>query len=235
MFLTWRIACLALVLVAVPIAAEAQRAPIRDPRHIFQERVWSWQELKKQNVVMQERDFSCGAASLSTVLQYFWGDPVTESQILKELLKLLTLNELADRVQNGLTMTDLRRVAVQMGYEAAIGTMEYDKLEESKVPLIVGITVKEYNHFVVYRGTDGEYVYLADPVRGNLRVRVPDFIQQWQKNMVLVVAKPGDVEPPEVAPLSVHPGEWFLGRMNEQVVRRAITRPPLLPPFARRP
>ena len=59
-------------------AVENMRAPLRDPDHIFSERVWSWQELKRRNVVMQKYDYSCGAAALATVLQYYWNDSVTK-------------------------------------------------------------------------------------------------------------------------------------------------------------
>lgn len=210
--------------------ARAQ-APLRDDAHRFRKYVCSWQALKNQDVVLQHYDYSCGAASLATVLQYFWGDQVSEREILRQLVTTLSAVELRDRVENGLTMTDLRRVSVRLGYEAAIGTLEYDKLEESKVPLIVGISFKGFDHFVVYRGTDGYYVYLADPVRGNIRVPGYEFAQQWQRNMVLAVAKPGDADPPEFTPLTVTADEWFLGRMNEQLVRRRVTAQPRPLPF----
>ena len=216
------LACVAFavsVWVGMTYQAEAQ-APIRDDDHRFRQYVWSYKALKEQNVVLQKYDFSCGAASLATVLQYFWGDYVTEKEILQEMVAQMSVVELKDRMENGLTMTDLRRVAVKLGYEAAIGTLEYDKLEESKVPLIVGISPKGFDHFVVYRGTDGFYVYLADPVRGNIRIPGYEFAQQWQKNMVLAVAKPGDDDPPSFTPLTVTADEWLLGRMNEQHIRR---------------
>src|ERR1700722_6356319 len=57
------------------------RCPIRDPQHEFQGHVWSWTELKDKNVVKQVRDYSCGAASLCTLLRYYWGDNITEQKI----------------------------------------------------------------------------------------------------------------------------------------------------------
>jgi predicted double-glycine peptidase len=221
--------CLSLALgaLAAPLAAEEPvfRAPQRDVDHIARQYVYSWKERKRFNVVMQNRDYSCGAAALATVLVHFWGEDVTEEQVLKALLSVLTINDVRDRVENGLTLTDLRRVAVKMGYEAAIGSMQFEKLPESKIPLIVGITVKEYNHFVVYRGFDGYYVYLADPIRGNIRISANDFLAQWQRGLVLAVAKAGDdVDVPEDSPLTLRGDEVFLGRMNEQYVRRRLSQ-----------
>jgi predicted double-glycine peptidase len=209
-------------------AGEAQaqwlRSPVRDRDHIVQRRVWSWQELKEQNLVMQARDFSCGAAALATLLTYYWGDPTTEQQVLVQMDDLLDNEETRDRILNGLTMTDLRRVSVKMGYEASVGELRFEELAEGKAPVIVVITIEGLDHFVVYRGHDGGYVYLADPIRGNVRTPIGEFVYQWKNNAVLVVAHP-DREPPEVSPLTVRADEILTGYLNYQMVRRRMTAP----------
>jgi len=222
----------------IPLCASASwaqsGAPIRDPEHRFERRVRSWQELKQRNIVMQKQDYSCGAAALATVARYYWGDPVGESYFLSTIVGMLTQAELEDRVENGLTMTDLRRAAVKRGYTASIGRLSYQELTESKVPLIVGITVGDYDHFVVYRGNDGYYVYLADPIRGNIRVPAWQFVEQWQKNAVLVVAKPGQGVR-EHSPLSVRYEETRQGETNRNYVRRNVLPPPQLRSLRRLP
>jgi predicted double-glycine peptidase len=198
-------------------------APIRDEDHSFRRHVRSWTGLRRQNVVMQKRDYSCGAAALATVIKYHWGDDITELELLQEVVEMLTVEELKDRIQKGLSLTDLRRLAVRVGYQATIGRLEFDKLRESKVPLIVGITVREFDHFVVFRGTDGRYVYLADPARGNVRTPIPEFLDQWQKNAVLVVVKPDAVDKVKKSPLSVRPEEISLGQLNRRYARDRVT------------
>jgi len=195
-----------------------QRPPVRDPDHTFQRRVWSWKELREKNIVMQQRDFSCGAAALATVVKYYWGDDVTETDFLRALDALLTREEALERIENGMALTDLRRAAVHAGYSASIGRISLTKLREAKVPVIVGIVVDGYDHFVVFRGTDARHVYLADPIRGNLRVPIPTFLQQWQENAILVVAKPGE-KVRQSSPLSVRPAEIDKGRLNREVAR----------------
>lgn len=203
---------------------EPTGAPVRDADRRFQRKVQNWKDLKRQNIVMQQRDYSCGAAALATVAYYYWGDNVDEEFFLNILDHILTLEEAKDRVENGLAMSDLRRAAVEAGYKAIVGKVSFDKLSESKVPLIVGITVDGYDHFVVYRGTDGIFVYLADPIRGNLRIRSHEFIKQWQKNAILAIAKPG-AKVKEYSRLSITGEELFLGKINDQVIRTAAERP----------
>ena len=209
---------------------EPNGAPIRDGDHTFSRKVRNYKQLKRQNIVMQQRDYSCGAAALATVAYYYWGDNVDEEFFLTILDHILTVEEAKERVENGLAMTDLRRAAVEAGYTAVVGKVSFEKLTESKVPLVVGITIDEYDHFVVYRGTDGIYVYLADPIRGNLRVRSQEFIKQWQKNAILAIAKPG-VKVKEYSRLSITGEELFLGRINDQVIRTATERPITRPPY----
>ncbi len=238
------------VIVCVPLLpvgsayAQYTRAPIRDGGFpggqgqtfgpTFQRHVKSWQELKRQNIVMQQRDYSCGAAALATVIRYYWGDNVTENLFLNALDSLLTVEEARDRVENGLALSDLRRVAVKTGYLASIGKLRFDQLNESKVPLVVGIIVNDYDHFVVYRGWDGEWVYLADPTRGNIRVETRTFVNQWQQNAILAVAKKNE-KPKDYSPLTVRPDEMRLGALNWQVVRTFPTRLPTSFPRPFRP
>ncbi len=123
----------------------------------------------------------------------------------------------------------LRKAAAKTGYSASIGRLSFTQLSEAKVPLLVGITVEGYDHFVVYRGIDVHNVYLADPIRGNIREPIPIFLGQWQENAVLVVAKPGE-KVRNVSPLSVRQSEVGLGWTNREVARNhAATRPAQLP------
>lgn len=197
--------------------------PIRDDRHIASRYVWSWQALKQRNVVMQKRDYSCGAAALATILRYHFGDPVTEDQVLRVLDELLTVEEIIDRIENGLAMSDLRKAAVKMGYQSVVAKMSLQKLFEAKTPLVVGITEDGFKHFVVYRGTDYQYVYLADPIRGNIRIPIHEFAKQWQKNLALAVAKPD--EPVRTSsPLTLKLRDTDLGWTNEQLIRTVPSR-----------
>jgi predicted double-glycine peptidase len=208
------------------------RDPVRDASHIFQRHIWSWTELRDRNVAKQNRDYSCGAASLCTLLRYYWGDNVKEQKILDELDQMLKPDERRDRIKNGLSMTDLRRVSVKLGYVASIGTVSFQQLSESKIPVIVGLKVDKFDHFVVFRGTDGYWAYLADPARGNIRAPIKDFVEHWQKNAILVVAKK-DQDLKESSPLRLSAGEAYLGTLNRVVIQKQVATPTVYFPVFR--
>jgi uncharacterized protein len=232
--IAWRCAALSMGLLLV-LTSEApaqvfnwwERAPIRTPDRLAREYVWSFKELRERNIVMQQLDYSCGAAALATIFRYYWGADVNEVTFLRLIPKLkLTPEEIKDRVENGLTLTDLRDMANLAGYQSSMGKVKFSELAEAKVPVIVGITVRKHDHFAVFKGTDGYYTYLADPIRGNIRVPICDFEEQWQKNAILVVAKPG-AKVKEVNPLGVTFKEIFRGVLNDQEVHQNYTRIPV--------
>jgi hypothetical protein len=212
-----------------------ERAPIRTPDRLVREYVWSFKELRERNIVMQKLDYSCGAAALATIFRYYWGADVGEETFLRLMPKLkLTPEEIKDRVENGLTLTDLRDMANLAGYQSSMGKVKYSELAEAKVPVIVGITIRKHDHFAVFKGTDGYYAYLADPIRGNIRLPICDFQKQWQKNAILVVAKPG-AKVKDHNPLGVTFPEIFRGVLNDQVVQQNYTRIPVPNPVRAAP
>ncbi len=224
----WAAALGSLLALVSPVAGWELSAPIRDENQIFAKRPRSYRAIKVQNVVMQGADYSCGAAALATVLRYYWQDNVNEVMVLETIDKFLTAAELKDRRENGLSIADLRRAAVDMDYLSEVGKITFQELGQSKVPLVVAITADGYDHFVVVRGINGQYVYLADPMRGNIRVRTSVFVSQWQKNAVLVVLKP-NVTPPTFTPLTVLQKEVDRGASNMQFIRTLPAKPFSLP------
>lgn len=216
-------ALLAASFLSAPLIARERSAPTRDAERRFSKSVYSWRALQRRNLVMQSRDYSCGAAALATLTKYYLGDNLSEQYFLRVLDGLLTEEQIAERIENGLAMSDLRRAAVAAGYQAVVARMTLDKLFESKVPLLVGIDVDGYKHFVVYRGFDGFWVYLADPIRGNLRIKAGDFQEQWQKNLVLAVAKPGQ-KPNFSSRLALNAEDLFTGQTNRVLLQGQTAR-----------
>jgi uncharacterized protein len=43
----------------------------------------SWKEFRDQNIVKQDLDYSCGSASIATLLNNYYNQNVTEEQVLK--------------------------------------------------------------------------------------------------------------------------------------------------------
>ncbi len=203
-------------------AQVSSRAVVRDSAFQAAKPVFSWREIKNRNIVMQQRDYSCGAAALATLLRYYWGYDVNEPMVLGVVENMLSSAQLRDREREGLTMADVSDAAKEMGFLASVGEVSFADLTGSKVPLIVVVDIGGTNHFVVYRGVAAGCVFLADPLRGNLRISASHFQQTWQQNAVLVVAPEGKTESSR-SQLGIRHDEVVRGYLNRQPVRRATT------------
>lgn len=181
----------------------AQPTLFPDPARQFRKPVANWQQVKSRNVVLQQHEYTCGAASLATILRYYYDDPISETEILQATLLKLSDKEREDREQNGLSMEDLARGASRLKYAAAVLEMDYEKLHKLPAPVIVRLVTEDFKHFVVYRGELDGWVFVADPIRGNVRMPRHEFIKLWDKKVLAVLkrgAKPRATHPLQISP-----------------------------------
>jgi predicted double-glycine peptidase len=145
------------------------------------EPVRSLLEMRRDRVVVQEWDLSCGAAALATVFNYQLSDPVSEKEIA---LGLMHRKEYVDDPtlvgkRQGFSLLDLKRYVEQRGYTGTgYGRLKLGDLIE-RAPAIVPVSFNGYNHFVVFRGIRGNRVLVADPAWGNRTLTIDEFEDGW--------------------------------------------------------
>jgi len=155
-------------------------------KHSFQ----SWQTLKFEQVVKQGLDYSCGSASMATILEYYFGDPISESSLTFDMTARLSKEELADRIKDGFSMLDMRDTLVRFGYQAVGVQLSFEQAEQLKGPIVVLLRKEEINHFVVLKGVVNDLAQIADPTSGNLKLTKSEFLHYWQGE-ALAIGKAG--------------------------------------------
>src|ERR671914_1211590 len=73
-------------------------------------------EIRRENVIVQQWDISCGAAALATILTYQYGDQVSEKRIAEAMLR--RTDPLRVKYRGGFSLLDLKRFAESRGYIA---------------------------------------------------------------------------------------------------------------------
>jgi predicted double-glycine peptidase len=129
--------------------------------------------------VKQRYDYSCGSASLATLLTYGLNDPVDEDVLLRALLEPLSPDDLAALQKKGLSLLALQQLAEQRGHKAQGFRVDQSDLAKLSRPVIVFIRPHGYDHFAVLKGLRGDRVYLADPSLGNVRMPLYRFLDMW--------------------------------------------------------
>jgi len=157
--------------------------------------ITSWIEIKNKSLTRQKEDYSCGSASLATILKYYYGEDITEKQILDSVMKMKgvtresTLKEYKEA--NGLSFLDLRTIAQKKGFKALGLALDMDALKKLQIPVILYVKIRNSEHFTVYKGMDERYAYLADPSMGNTKVRLSKFKEMFYQREDL--AYPGKI------------------------------------------
>jgi len=130
--------------------------------------VKSWQELRDERVVKQDRDYSCGAASLATILQFQYGKMITEGDVLKAFNK-----------QDAASFADMANALPIFGFKGIGAALDYAQLSKLKIPVVLYLRYRGNDHFSVLRGMDDERVWLADPSWGNKVLSRTEFLSMW--------------------------------------------------------
>ena len=143
----------------------------------------SWIEFKNENLTRQNYDYSCGSASLSTILKYYYNLDISEKEILDTILESKGLQkEDKKEFEDGdmtLSFFDLAKYTKDKGFKAIGLALDLESLKKLKAPVILFVKIRKSEHFTIYKNMDKNYVYLADPNFGNIKVRISKFQEMF--------------------------------------------------------
>ncbi|MFO1127918.1 MAG: C39 family peptidase [Rhodospirillales bacterium] len=139
----------------------------------------SWQDLHYAGIVRQQTDFTCGAASLSTLSEYYLGRSVAEAQFTKTMRQRYSKEAWREKEKDGLSLLDMKLAAEDLGFAAEGVKMTMDDLGDLQGPIILHLDKGYVQHFTVLRGIRGDRAYLSDPILGNVRMPLFRLADQW--------------------------------------------------------
>jgi len=145
--------------------------------------VKSWIEIKNKNLTRQKHDYSCGSASLSTILTHYYKNDITEKEILDAVMNMKGLSKESSleeyKKANGLSFLDLSIFSFSEGFRAIGLALDMESLKKLKIPVILYVKIRNSEHFSVLKGMDEKYAYLADPSFGNTKVKLSKFKEMF--------------------------------------------------------
>ncbi|WP_271272079.1 C39 family peptidase [Aliamphritea hakodatensis] len=192
-FHTWLPGCLlaAVLSVAWLTTFQVQAASIQFsavvPQHTtINKRVLSMREKRFHHLIRQQTDFSCGAASLATVMRFAYGLKVTEQDMLDGLFAVSDIELVREQ---GFSLLNIKHYVEQIGMRGRGYQVGADKLKDIQIPTIVLLDLKGYKHFVVLKKTTDDLVYIADPALGNKIMPKDEFVSSWNGVVFAVIGK----------------------------------------------
>lgn len=162
--------CLLICLCLLPPITYAAPLPHDNPLSYGKIKVQSWKAKRDFNIVKQDLDYSCGAASVATLLNNFYGQKLTEEEVLDKM----------DKTRERASFEDMQRILPDFGFEAKGYALSFEQLAALKIPVIVYLKYRKDDHFSVLRGISKDTVLLADPSLGHISMGKAQFLEAWQ-------------------------------------------------------
>ncbi|TLE01453.1 peptidase C39 [Helicobacter muridarum] len=153
-----------------------------------QKPIVSWIQIRDKNLIRQEYDYSCGSASLATILAYYYHIETSEKEILDAIfLSKGITSDMKEEIEKNeelrkeivFSFFDIDEFVKTKGMRAIGLALDMQSLFMLKTPVIIYVKIRDNEHFTVYKGSDKHFVYLADPSFGNIRVSLAKFKEMF--------------------------------------------------------
>lgn len=132
--------------------------------------VKSLQELRNSEVIRQEFEESCGAASLATLINFFELRKIGEREVL----------EILEQKTDMLSFRELQLAGGKLGYQMRGYQISREILEKTNYPLLVKIQDDpRFPHFVVVINYKGDFLRIFDPNFGSYISSKSEFYSIW--------------------------------------------------------
>ncbi len=124
---------------------------------------------------------------MAAVLQFYYGAETDEADIM-DIIGL----------RDEYSFAELAYAAGELGYRAIPLSADFETLTKLKIPVVLFINSFGAGHFTVFKGSDGQNIWLGDPAWGNVHLAKADFLKRWHTGrsaltpgQFLVILKPG--------------------------------------------
>lgn len=165
-----------LFLIGNMMVAHAGQVAIFNRFGSFQVEAKSLQEKGWDRVVRQQYDFSCGSASVATLLTFHYQRETTEAEVFESMVRAGN----AEQIQrHGFSMLDMKRYLDAQGLNSDGFRISLDDFIRIGVPAITMVNTAGYKHFVVVKGVDANNILIGDPAAGTQVVPKDHFESLW--------------------------------------------------------
>jgi hypothetical protein len=181
-------ACFAAVLASAPVLANGTARLLGEAGSSYSMSVTSLKEMRLRQAfrttLRQQYDFSCGSAAVATLLTHHYGVRTSEEDVFRIMYET---GDQARIQREGFSLLDMKRYLEAKGFQADGFEAALDQLTEARVPAIVLVRERGYNHFVVIKGLANGKVLFSDPAVGTRILPRPEFEAIWYGGILFVI------------------------------------------------
>ncbi|MDP1664641.1 MAG: C39 family peptidase [Methylobacter sp.] len=152
--------------------------------------VTTFSERRFKTVYKQQYDFSCGSATLASLLTYHYDDVVDEQSVFVDMYQ----NGDQQKIQKqGFSLLDIKLYLERRGYRSDGFKIKLDQLITANVPAITIINNNGYLHFVIIKGLNEQEVLVGDPAVGIKAMPRDEFEAMWENRILFLIHDKQDI------------------------------------------
>lgn len=141
----------------------------------FSKNLIDYRTLRNSELIRQTHQYSCGSATLATLMKFYFG--------YSNFTELTALEKLGIDEDREISFLELKKVVEQYGIDAVGLELTKDDIFQIQKPVIAYIkTPLESDHFVVIKGIYKNMVFIGDPAIGNYFLTEKQFLKVWLSN-----------------------------------------------------
>ena len=147
-------------------------------------KVTSIAEQRFKSIYKQKYDFSCGSATLASLLSFHYDDVVSELNVFKDMFEHGDQEKIKHQ---GFSLLDMKHYLARRGYQANGFKISLEQLSSAKVPAISIINNNGYMHFVIIKASNDTEVLVGDPAIGLKSIKKDKFEEMWGNRILFVI------------------------------------------------
>lgn len=153
-------------------------------------RLESMVDKRFDRIYRQQFDFSCGSATLASLLSFHYNDTVDELSVFKDMFKHGDKEKI--RAQ-GFSLLDMKRYLTRRGYISNGFRITLQQLAQAKRPAITIINTGGYMHFVIIKAQRDNRIVVGDPAVGLKIMTQEEFDAVWENDVFFLIQNNEDV------------------------------------------
>lgn len=156
----------------------------------FSIKVASISELRFKTIYKQKYDFSCGSATLASLLSFHYNDEVNELSVFKDMFEHGNKEKIKHQ---GFSLLDMKQYLARRGYRSNGFKISLEQLSSAQLPAITIINNNGYMHFVIIKGSSASEVLVGDPAIGLKSIKMAEFREMWNNRILFVIQDYKDI------------------------------------------
>lgn len=156
----------------------------------FSINISSIKEQRFKTIYKQQYDFSCGSATLASLLSFHYDIVVDELEVFQDMY---SHGNQAKIQKHGFSLLDMKLYLSRQGYRSNGFKISLQQLAQAEIPAITIINNNGYMHFVIIKASDENEVLVGDPAIGIKVYSRAEFDKMWNKQILFVLQDKKDI------------------------------------------